>query len=847
MKNNYDGWNGESSSSQEDLINSFWKLIDTSTKGTITGSGGVSNYNALNNSEIETLNNKLELYKVLDEFISENVQVPACMTQYASKWKNSVTASLSAYTEQWFKEGTATSENLKELLAGVLTQVECKTTADYCAIQFSENLKNQYSTLLGEYTAYDGSNNSDASLKAIIDAYISQMDMTAFNPDQIMADIQNIINAYFATAGIGEGDTSILEQYGYSQQEGDKLNDIQIAIIKQAIIQQSVASGTNSYDNYYNMGFDGMGDWSNIDSSLRPEAGIYRDKYLEALDNFLNNSATVGMFDLSNLNSSGNAAYAVFRGSQEYFELAVAIEIEEAFTGNLNAENKTTHDSYQKDSAGNIIGGYDLYERLKEDLGEELADMIREDSRYCDAWSSILEEAIQKAINGDFGGDTNGDGVINYYDLIEDKDTSGWSWQNGYGTNCRKLKDEVADNLYAWVKDQIISHINDFYPNGYSSSMKADDIENIYNLKYQAANKETDNDTSLQMHRDAALEVLDAVAGKGDAYRQIIKEELAKLGANDDYNQFVNNNLPSQIKSLVLNVLKKTSNIENIRLTGSGYSASMVITKGIESSGTYSCNLEFGDGTPIPQSELSFSASITSGDGTVSIDDSGKLTVTGNTSGSLTVEIDVVRDGITVYTHTLKFTVEECSKSINWGIINNDGPSRDYINAQATLYSRGLTGSGDEFKSNLPANKSMDITQLMNWIDKLYNTVLAFNSELGLDLDALETAKNQTKELYTNALSFLIDQIAAQGRLKRGQGEYFSFEYKGETYYVAGIQDDDGHERDTSKEASRQTSNANQLGIYLWVTTDRKSYGLDINAVVIREMFEKFYKAALGA
>ena len=115
------------------------------------------------------------------------------------------------------------------------------------------------------------------------------------------------------------------------------------------------------------------------------------------------------------------------------------------------------------------------------------------------------------------------------------------------------------------------------------------------------------------------------------------------------------------------------------------------------------------------------------------------------------------------------------------------------------------------------------------------------------DKHALETAKNQTKELYTNALSFLIDQIAAQGRLKRGQGEYFSFEYKGETYHVAGIQDDDGHERDTSKEASQQTSNANQLGIYLWVTTDRKSYGLDINAVVIREMFEKFYKAALGA
>ena len=753
MKNSYDGWNGESSSSQEDLINSFWKLIDTSTKGAITGSGGVSNYNALDSGEIKALNNKLELYKILDEFISESVKVPTCLTSYASKWKNSVSASLSAYTEQWIKDGTATSENLKELLTGVLTEVECKTTADYCAIQFSENLKNQYSTLLGDYTAYDGSSDSDETLKAIIDEYISQMDMTTFNPEQIMADIQNIINAYFATAGIGEGDTSILEQYGYSQGSSDLLNPLQKATIKAEILKEA----QNNNEEFYQ------------------EDSEYREDFLNALNEYIN-TLTLSDFDIDN--ADGLQFLRNFRNSSQYKAVQTKAEV------------------------NNVLNSDEFYQKLTNDIGDSIANKIKNDSRYVDEWEEIVSEAIEKAQAGDFG------------DPMD------------------------AAKLQAWVVEQIKANLSSFYKNGYGD-MSASELEIVYNVSVEAADNEKDDDTSLQMHRDAAIDICDALVSKGGVYEQIVYDEFG----DSNYKDVINSLYPSEITTKINNILANAKLIETLSATWSGSSEQSVT---VDASVDLNIQATVKDNNNNQYSGITYTAEVTSGSdfGSVSVND-GTITVTGSATGTMKIKVTAMYNGTEVSSTTVTVNVVNAKESIDW---TNLGLNNDKYNGNNfELYTRSLSGSDSQFKTDLPNNLPRDIDAVTTWIEDLYNQLTSKASELQLSTTALSIAKEQMIGLYTAALEAIYSQCSNESRLKRGKGSTVGIEYNGKTYYASYAQDDDGKEFNTNFQANNQSAANSDLGIYLWVKTDRKQYGLNINTSVMKDMFEQLYKQALGA
>ena len=85
MENNFD-WDGETTAEgKNDLINTFWKSIDTNTTGKISGTN-LKNKNALDSGEIANMETRIEMYEILDDFISTNVKCPSVVSDSAN-WK----------------------------------------------------------------------------------------------------------------------------------------------------------------------------------------------------------------------------------------------------------------------------------------------------------------------------------------------------------------------------------------------------------------------------------------------------------------------------------------------------------------------------------------------------------------------------------------------------------------------------------------------------------------------------------------------------------------------------------------------------------------------------------------
>ena len=82
-----------------------------------------------------------------------------------------------------------------------------------------------------------------------------------------------------------------------------------------------------------------------------------------------------------------------------------------------------------------------------------------------------------------------------------------------------------------------------------------------------------------------------------------------------------------------------------------------------------------------------------------------------------------------------------------------------------------------------------------------------------------------------------------ESRVKRGSGRSINIQYEGTTYSVQNAQDDDGKEFKTS--SRNQSASNNELGLWLWVKTDRQAFGLRLNTQCLMDMFQRFYEQAL--
>lgn len=348
MEENYD-WNGETTDAgKNDLINSFWKAIDTNQGGKISGTR-YKNKNALDSKEINAMQDRIAVYEKLNEYVAD-IQAPNEISDKAG-WKKSISASLANTTETLIKQGV-TADTLAEELDKIIENVKNKTTADYCA---NEYLNTSMKDVVKQYGyAYA----DDATLKGIIDNFVNNLPEDS-DSASIKQTVEEIIDAYMATAtGDSSEDISILEQYGYTPDNNTAMNDLQKSIVKTKLIE-ALADLKNEAD-------------------YKNNSALYDTAINEYIDSILNDK-TYGDYTNNTIEYSLQA----FKDSETGKTLTKTIEVKNLFNSD---EFKAS-----------------LTDKLSSSFADRISGLMKGE---ISAYDDIQAQALEKAKNGDF--DTNG-------------------------------------------------------------------------------------------------------------------------------------------------------------------------------------------------------------------------------------------------------------------------------------------------------------------------------------------------------------------------------------------------------------------------------------------------------
>lgn len=348
MENNYE-WDGETTDAgKNDLINSFWKTIDTNQSGKLSGTR-FKNKNALDSKEINAMQDRIAIYESLNTYVAD-IQVPNEISDKAG-WKKSISASLANTTETLIKQGV-TADTLAEELDKIIENVKNKTTADYCA---NEYLNTSMKDVVKQYGyAYA----DDATLKGIIDNFVNNLPEDS-DSASIKQTVEEIVDAYMATAtGNGSEDISILEQYGYTPSNNTAMNDLQKSIVKTKLTE-ALADLKNEAD-YKN-------------NSALYDTAI--NEYIEAMLK----DKTYGDYT----NNAIEYSLQAFKDSETGKALTKTIEVKNLF-GSDEFKNALTN-------------------KLSSSFADRISGLMKGE---ISAYDDIQTQALEKAKNGDF--DTNG-------------------------------------------------------------------------------------------------------------------------------------------------------------------------------------------------------------------------------------------------------------------------------------------------------------------------------------------------------------------------------------------------------------------------------------------------------
>lgn len=342
VKGEYNNWSGESKSDNElmDLANRFWSKIDTNTSGRLKGTD-LENLNALDKDEEVKMEEKLGTYIEFNKYI-DNLEIPSVLVTTGLQWKKAVAEELSVYLEQYIANGS--KGDMAEFLNSKLPAIANKQTAIFCAVEYQNQL---ISSILSEYPDYKIAD--DKTLQALINKYVSTIKGDT-KPEQIMEDIKKLVDAYLATAGIGNGNADDLGNYGYSQNESAKLNDIQMQKMKKDLLNAlSSESDYSKYQKYYD----------------------------EALITFLST------LQVKDMKTSIDELIARFKTSDAYKNIQTRGEVEGLFDGDddLEAMKKL------------------LQER---GLSEDLTKIVEGNLSLRDGLDDLVAQVTEKVINGEF-------------------------------------------------------------------------------------------------------------------------------------------------------------------------------------------------------------------------------------------------------------------------------------------------------------------------------------------------------------------------------------------------------------------------------------------------------------
>ncbi len=240
MEENFE-WDGETTDAgKNDLINNFWKTIDTNQSGKVSGTR-LKNKNALDKKEITAMNNRIQMYEILNQYTA-SLTAPSVVGDGAN-WKKSVSQGLGALVEPYIKNG-GKPEQLQAYLDEKAASIKAKATADYCAQEYLAEVMGDIAREYG-YTYGD-----DKTLQGMINRYIQNLPAEA-DDGEIEQTVQGIIDAYMATAGLNEDSAEDLGEFGYTPTANSPLNDLQKSII-QSKLEKALASETD-FEEYKSM------------------------------------------------------------------------------------------------------------------------------------------------------------------------------------------------------------------------------------------------------------------------------------------------------------------------------------------------------------------------------------------------------------------------------------------------------------------------------------------------------------------------------------------------------------------------------------------------------------------
>lgn len=353
MENNYE-WNGEDASAKSDLINQFWKEIDTKQSGKLNKK--LNNKGALDKNEINTMNNKIQMYEILNNFTSNSIEVPS-VVQDRTNWKKSVAESLTNKVDAYIKANKS-ADDLEAYLQEISPEIERKATADYCANQY---LNTEMKDIVKEY-GYSYAD--DSTLQGMIDNYISQLSANSGeipSVEEINETVINIINEYLSTAGLKDSDGFDLSQYGYTANDNSPLNDLQKSIIK-SNLQKNLQ-----------------------DISKESDYETYKSLYDDAINQYIEYVLSEGKFgDFTNLQGYG---VGEFENSDSYQSAKKAISV------------KSYIDSADFKSAISSAVSSAFADRISNVMTGEVP-----------AYDTLISDIMTKAQNGEFD---NADGNLN--------------------------------------------------------------------------------------------------------------------------------------------------------------------------------------------------------------------------------------------------------------------------------------------------------------------------------------------------------------------------------------------------------------------------------------------------
>ena len=339
-------WSGVSQEVEKrDIINQFWAEIDNIVSGKIKTSAGttLNDDMALNAKEVEAINEELGIYRDFNVFISEKVKAPCPpLTTTAKQWKAAVTERLTEVLNDWVNAGKP--GDLNAVLAAAYPAIAQEETAIWCAVEYQN-------TMLGVLKGYPYDLTEDATLNALLQNYINSLGPDA-TPEQIKKDVKAIVDAYFATAGLGTtANPELLESLGY-QENG--LNDLQKAVLTQNI--------------------------KNALKDLAAEYAGYEDLLNVAIENFINSKVNSGK-TFQELNAAPEVLANEFKTSTYKQDLDKMKEIYDKY---INFDEKSS-----------------FYKQLETQFGKRIADYILENKRDIPQLKTVVSDSIAKVLNGE--------------------------------------------------------------------------------------------------------------------------------------------------------------------------------------------------------------------------------------------------------------------------------------------------------------------------------------------------------------------------------------------------------------------------------------------------------------